>query len=32
VIFFTVTNARLTIVRVLHGAIDMSSQFLDEHE
>jgi toxin ParE1/3/4 len=32
VIFFTVTNARLTIVRVLHGAMDMPSQFPDEHE
>ena len=27
VIFFTVTNARLSIVRVLHGAMDIPAQF-----
>ncbi len=30
VIFFTFTKARLTIVRVLHGAMDLPSQFPDE--
>jgi len=29
VIFFTVTKARLTIVRVLHGAMDIAAQFPD---
>lgn len=27
VIFFTATKARLTVVRVLHGAMDMAAQF-----
>ena len=27
VIFFTATNARLTIVRVLHGAMDIPAKF-----
>ena len=32
VVFFTVTKARLTIVRVLHGAMDIPSQFAGEQE
>lgn len=32
VIFFAVTRGRLTIVRVLHGAMDLPSQFSDERE
>ena len=30
VIFFTATKARMTIVRVLHGAMDVSAHFLEE--
>ena len=29
VIFFTAAKARLTIVRVLHGAMDSAAQFID---
>ena len=31
-IFFTVTNGRLTIVRVLHGAMDIPTRFPDAPE
>ena len=32
VIFFTATKARLTIVRVLHGAMDIAAHFRDAQE
>ena len=32
VIFFTATKARLRIVRVLHGAMDITAQFRDAQE
>lgn len=32
VIFFTITKARLSIVRVLHGAMDIAAQFRDAQE
>ena len=32
VIFFTTTKARLNIVRVLHGAMDIATQFRDAQE
>jgi toxin ParE1/3/4 len=31
-IFFTATKARLTIVRILHGAMDIPAQFTDTSE
>ena len=32
VVFFTVTKDRLTIIRVLHGAMDIPSRFAGEDE